>query len=46
VNTIFISILGFLLCTGPIWGAAIGYTICQRGWRLRSPFHQGAEDEV
>ena len=44
MNNFLLSAVGVLLCTGPLWGGAIGYMLARRGWRLRNPFHQ-AEDE-
>lgn len=44
MNTTVVTIIGVFLCTGPLWGAAIGYVVAQRGYRLRSPFHQASDD--
>ncbi len=39
MNSMVITIIGLVLCTGPLWGAALGYTLAMRGYRLRSPLH-------
>ncbi len=44
MNTTIISLIGIVLCTGPLWGAAVGYTLAMRGYRLRSPLHQVDEE--
>lgn len=39
------TVLGLVLLTGPVWGAAIGYGLAVRGYRLRSPFVRGDDHE-
>lgn len=46
MNSFLITIAGVFLCSGPFWGAAIGYVIARRGYRLRLPFHQADDSEV
>lgn len=46
MNSVFASIVGVIICTGPLWGAVIGYNIARRGWRMRSPFHHDTEEDA
>lgn len=46
MNSTFITIIGVIICTGPLWGMAIGYIMAVRGWRIRTPFHRGDDDEI
>ena len=45
MNSIVVSIVGVLLCTGPLWGMALGYTLAIRGYRIRTPFHRDHDEE-
>jgi hypothetical protein len=40
MNSTSIAMVGIILCTGPLWGGAIGYVLATRGWRIRMPFHR------
>lgn len=44
MSSFVVTIVGFVLCTGPLWGAALGYSVAVRGWRFRVPLHQQTED--
>lgn len=47
MNNVLLSLVGVLLCTGPLWGIGIGYVIARKGWTLRSPFFlRGEEDDA
>jgi hypothetical protein len=44
MNTVFVTVIGVIFCTGPLWGGLAGYALARRGYRLRSPLHQSDEE--
>ena len=46
MNSALVTIIGLVICTGPLWGGAIGYALAIRGWRVQPPFRHDIEEEV